>query len=90
MAEKFAQDYKWYVDVVLNLIRIAGDYIADEVCAKFYLSQLIRLLDSTLPIYVRFALNAALHVLLARCIDNSSVRHFGNSRGFVTTDALLF
>ncbi|KAL5270711.1 hypothetical protein ACHWQZ_G001407 [Mnemiopsis leidyi] len=31
LAEKFAQDYKWYVDVVLNLIRIAGDYIADEV-----------------------------------------------------------
>ena len=31
LAEKFATDYSWYVDVILNLIRVAGDYIADEV-----------------------------------------------------------
>ena len=37
LAEKFAQDYKWYVDVVLNLIRIAGDYIADEVRLHFFI-----------------------------------------------------
>lgn len=31
LAERFASDYSWYVDVILNLIRVAGDYIADEV-----------------------------------------------------------
>lgn len=27
LAEKYASDYSWYVDVILNLIRIAGDYV---------------------------------------------------------------
>ena len=31
LAEKFAQDYTWYVDTILNLIRLAGDYISEEV-----------------------------------------------------------
>lgn len=31
MAEKYATDYTWYVDVILNLIRIAGDYVSEEV-----------------------------------------------------------
>ena len=31
LAEKYATDYTWYVDVILNLIRIAGDYVSDEV-----------------------------------------------------------
>uniref|UniRef100_A0A915JLE1 Clathrin/coatomer adaptor adaptin-like N-terminal domain-containing protein n=1 Tax=Romanomermis culicivorax TaxID=13658 RepID=A0A915JLE1_ROMCU len=31
LAEKYAQDYTWYVDVILNLIRIAGDFIGEEV-----------------------------------------------------------
>lgn len=31
LAEKYAQDYTWYVDVILNLIRIAGDYVSEEV-----------------------------------------------------------
>lgn len=31
MAEKYASDYTWYVDVILNLIRIAGDYVSEEV-----------------------------------------------------------
>ena len=31
MAEKYATDYKWYVDVILNLIRLAGDYVSEEV-----------------------------------------------------------
>ncbi|KAJ8986288.1 hypothetical protein NQ317_009998 [Molorchus minor] len=29
--EKYATDYTWYVDVILNLIRIAGDYVSEEV-----------------------------------------------------------
>ena len=31
LGEKYAQDYTWYVDVILNLIRIAGDYVSEEV-----------------------------------------------------------
>eukprot|EP01135_Chromosphaera_perkinsii_P002589 Nk52_evm105s224 gene=Nk52_evmTU105s224 len=31
LSEKFASDYSWYVDVILNLIRMAGDYVSDEV-----------------------------------------------------------
>jgi len=31
LAEKFATDYKWYVNVVLTLITLAGDHVADEV-----------------------------------------------------------
>ena len=31
LAEKYAVDYTWYVDVILNLIRMAGDYVSEEV-----------------------------------------------------------
>uniref|UniRef100_A0A2P2I417 AP-2 complex subunit alpha n=1 Tax=Hirondellea gigas TaxID=1518452 RepID=A0A2P2I417_9CRUS len=31
LSEKYAGDYTWYVDVILNLIRIAGDYVSEEV-----------------------------------------------------------
>lgn len=31
LAEKYAHDYTWYVDTILNLIRLAGDYISEEV-----------------------------------------------------------
>eukprot|EP01097_Dermamoeba_algensis_P003798 TRINITY_DN2586_c0_g1_i1.p1 TRINITY_DN2586_c0_g1~~TRINITY_DN2586_c0_g1_i1.p1 ORF type:complete len:877 (-),score=197.89 TRINITY_DN2586_c0_g1_i1:104-2734(-) len=31
MAEKHAQDYTWYVDVILQLISSAGDYVSDEI-----------------------------------------------------------
>ncbi|XP_054626918.1 AP-2 complex subunit alpha-2-like isoform X2 [Dunckerocampus dactyliophorus] len=31
LAEKYAVDYTWYVDSILNLIRIAGDYVSEEV-----------------------------------------------------------
>ena len=32
LAEKFATDYSWYMDTILTLIRIAGDYVSEEVC----------------------------------------------------------
>ena len=32
LAEKYAIDYTWYVDTILNLIRVAGDYVSEEVC----------------------------------------------------------
>jgi AP-2 complex subunit alpha len=31
LAEKYATDYKWYVDVILNLIPLASDYVSEEV-----------------------------------------------------------
>jgi AP-2 complex subunit alpha len=31
LAEKFAVDHKWYVNVVLTLIQLAGDHVAEEV-----------------------------------------------------------
>ncbi|XP_054706198.1 AP-2 complex subunit alpha-2-like [Uloborus diversus] len=34
LAEKYASDYTWYVDVILNLIRIAGDYVSEEVWCR--------------------------------------------------------
>ena len=34
LAEKYAVDYTWYVDTILNLIRIAGDYVSEEVSIR--------------------------------------------------------
>jgi AP-2 complex subunit alpha len=31
LAEKWAEDYSWYVDVMLQLISIAGDHVGDEI-----------------------------------------------------------
>ncbi|KXJ10809.1 AP-2 complex subunit alpha-2 [Exaiptasia diaphana] len=31
LAEKYATNYTWYVDTILNLIRLAGDYVSEEV-----------------------------------------------------------
>uniref|UniRef100_A0A8D2C7S4 AP-2 complex subunit alpha n=1 Tax=Sus scrofa TaxID=9823 RepID=A0A8D2C7S4_PIG len=31
LAEKYAVDYTWYVDTILGLIRVAGDFVSEEV-----------------------------------------------------------
>ena len=31
LAEKYATDYSWYVDTILELIRVGGDFVGDEV-----------------------------------------------------------
>ena len=31
LAENFASSFKWYIDVILKLITLAGDYLADEI-----------------------------------------------------------
>ena len=31
LSEKYAHDYTWYVDTILNLIHLAGDYVSEEV-----------------------------------------------------------
>jgi len=31
LAEKYATDYSWYVDTILELIRIGGDFVGEEV-----------------------------------------------------------
>ena len=32
LAERHVTDYTWFVDIILKLIRVAGDYVVDEVC----------------------------------------------------------
>ena len=36
LAEKYALDYTWYVDTILNLIRVAGDYVSEEASSSCY------------------------------------------------------
>ena len=31
LAEKFASDLRWYVDVILQLISHAGDFVSDDI-----------------------------------------------------------
>lgn len=31
LAERFATEYSWYVDVVLKLISTAGDHVSEEI-----------------------------------------------------------
>ena len=31
LSEKYAHDYTWYVDTILNLIRLTGDYVSEEI-----------------------------------------------------------
>ena len=31
LAERFAPDYKWYMDTILTLISSAGDHVSDEI-----------------------------------------------------------
>ena len=31
LSEKYALDYTWYVDTILHLIKVAGDYVSEEV-----------------------------------------------------------
>uniref|UniRef100_A0A8C2CZ74 AP-2 complex subunit alpha n=1 Tax=Cyprinus carpio TaxID=7962 RepID=A0A8C2CZ74_CYPCA len=42
LAEKYAVDYSWYVDTILNRIRIAGDYVSEEVWYRVILIVIIR------------------------------------------------
>lgn len=37
LAEKFATDYSWYMDTILTLIRIAGDYVSEEVWISVFI-----------------------------------------------------
>lgn len=34
LAEKYASDSNWYVDTILQLLRVAGEYVADEVWCR--------------------------------------------------------
>jgi AP-2 complex subunit alpha len=37
LAERHVTDYTWFVDVIIKLIRIGGDYVPDEVtCFPFH------------------------------------------------------
>jgi AP-2 complex subunit alpha len=41
LSEKYAVDYKWYLDVMLKLIRIAGDFVSEEVRFIFELHSIM-------------------------------------------------
>ena len=54
LAEKYATDYKWYVDVILNLIRLAGDYVSEEVTnIIIYILSLLEFILKVLSSYAR-------------------------------------
>jgi AP-2 complex subunit alpha len=40
LSEKYAVDYKWYLDIMLKLIRIAGDFVSEEVMIVFYIRKI--------------------------------------------------
>jgi AP-2 complex subunit alpha len=31
LAEKFAENLTWYIDVIIKLIEYAGDYVSDDI-----------------------------------------------------------
>jgi AP-2 complex subunit alpha len=35
LAEKFANDYNWYIDVCLKMLELAGDYVSDDILYRF-------------------------------------------------------
>ena len=37
LAEKYATDYSWYVDTILELIRVGGDFVGEEVNHIIYI-----------------------------------------------------
>jgi AP-2 complex subunit alpha len=45
LSEKYAVDYKWYLDIMLKLIRIAGDFVSEEVGFSFLFEKNFDVLD---------------------------------------------
>ena len=43
LAEKYATDYSWYVDTILELIRVGGDFVGEEV--NLFINNMIKLLN---------------------------------------------
>jgi len=35
LAEKFATDYNWYIDVCLKMLELAGDYVSEDIIYRF-------------------------------------------------------
>ncbi|KAI9363390.1 Adaptor protein complex AP-2 alpha subunit [Zopfochytrium polystomum] len=58
LTEKFAMEYSWYVDVILQLITIAGDHISDDIW--FRVIQIITN-NEDLQVYAATTLLAALN-----------------------------
>ena len=36
LAEKYAQDFKFYIESILKMIELAGDYVTDDIIFRFY------------------------------------------------------
>ena len=37
LAEKFAGDLEWYIDVIIKLISTSGEFVTNEIWFDFYL-----------------------------------------------------
>ncbi|OAF67313.1 AP-2 complex subunit alpha [Intoshia linei] len=35
LAEKYKVNYTWYIDIMMDLLSVAGDFVSDEVCNRF-------------------------------------------------------
>lgn len=64
LAEKYAVDYSWYVDTILNLIRIAGDYVSEEVWYRVI--QIVINRDDVQGYAAKTVFEVTLHVLSLR------------------------
>lgn len=70
LAEKYAVDYSWYVDTILNLIRIAGDYVSEEVWYRVI--QIVINRDDVQGYAAKTVFEVSLHEVLKCCFNSSS------------------
>jgi hypothetical protein len=77
LAEKYATDYSWYVDVILNLIRMAGDHVSEEVWYRVIQIVVNREDVQGKPLERRFTL-----------VDFSGFRLTNNGVSFMSQDTL--
>ena len=62
LAEKYATEYQWYVDISLKLISMAGDHVSDEVWQR-----VIQIVTNNEELQVYAAQNILQHVKATQC-----------------------
>ena len=71
LSEKYAHDYTWYVDTILNLIRLAGDYVSEEVWYR-----IVQVVINTQEVQAYAAKTCFEVTFLTRCIETFSRRRY--------------
>ena len=71
LSEKYAHDYTWYVDTILNLIRLAGDYVSEEVWYR-----IVQVVINTQEVQGYAAKTCFEVTFLTRCIETFSRRRY--------------